>query len=241
VQACSLQAIALVEGRAVTDRSRCIGCGRCVAVCPEGARALLGSLRSVDELMEEVERDALFYEQSGGGVTLSGGEPLAQAPFAAELLLRCRERRIHTAVDTCGYADKADLAWVAAQTDLFLFDIKLLDDRRHICLTGASNRPILDNLARLSEWGKRVWLRYPLIPGANDAESDLDALGAFAGRFANVESIQVLPYHGAGERKRLRLERGDSLREFLPPSEQDAERVVERLRRVTKIPVRVGG
>lgn len=238
---CPRQAIVVSRGKASTDRSRCTACGQCLPICPAHARSIVGSLRSVGAVLAEIERDTLFYDQSGGGVTLSGGEPLGQRGFSVELLRLCRERRIHTAVDTCGYADPEDLASVAEHTDLFLYDIKLLDDRRHVSLTGVSNRRILDNLNRLSTWGNRVWVRVPLIPGINDAASDLEALGHFVARFPHVESIQILPYHRAGERKLLHLERVvvPSEHPAMPPD--DASRAADVVRSIVKIPVTIGG
>ena len=126
---------------------------------------MTGELRTPELLLTEIEKDTLFFDQSGGGVTLSGGEPLAQAAFSSEILRRCKELRIHTAVDTSGYCDEAALYQVASYTDLFLFDIKLLDEGRHAAVTGVSNHPILRNLRLLSEREIPLWIRYPLIPG----------------------------------------------------------------------------
>jgi len=212
-----------------------------VAVCPRRARAIVGRARSVDDLLAEIERDVLFYDESGGGVTLSGGEPLAQWEFAAELLRECRGRRIHTALDTCGFASEEALACVAAHVDLFLYDIKLLDDERHCLWTGVSNVTILANCRRLSAEGKRLWIRFPLIPGLNDSEGDLRDLGQFVAGLSGAEAIQILPYHAAGETKFERLGRRPTLCNVRPPTSEQIEAAVACLRSVAGVPVTLGG
>jgi pyruvate formate lyase activating enzyme len=239
--ACPQKAIALDAGGAVTHRASCSGCGDCVSACPQGARSLAGVSCTVADLAAEIERDSLFFDESGGGVTLSGGEPLAQAAFAAHLLRRCHDSRIHTVVDTCGYGDEGALDLIAEQTDLFLYDIKLLDDERHIAATGASNRIILENLARVSHRGIPLWIRYPLIPGVNDLVSDLEQLGSFVAGLAHVEALQILPYHSAGKRKRDRLERSDRADGTKPPLAEALESAVEIVQRRLDIPVTIGG
>ncbi|MCX6094619.1 MAG: glycyl-radical enzyme activating protein [Candidatus Bipolaricaulota bacterium] len=243
VSACPHGAIARASTAAKpeTDRTRCTACGACVAACVPRARSIVGSTRTIDDLLSEIDRDVLFYDQSRGGVTLSGGEPLAQPEFAAELLQACQERRIHTAVDTCGFAAEPALAAVAAHTDLFLYDIKLLDDERHRRWTGVSNATILANLRCLSEDGKRVWIRYPLITGVNDSERDLRELGRFVSRLPGVEAVQILPYHAAGERKFAHLGRRYELPGVLPSDPETIEDAVAAVRAATSLPVTIGG
>jgi pyruvate formate lyase activating enzyme len=202
---------------------RCRGCGECAAVCPHGlteceacgrcaevcvaeARRLAGRTMSVAEVLAEVERDQVFYDESGGGVTLSGGEPLAQPLFAEALLAACRARRIHTALDTSGMAPAEELLRVAAQADLVLYDVKLVDDALHQRHTGASNRLILDNLRALAEAGRPVVVRYPLIPGVNDGGSALSSLADLLAAFG-LHRLDLLPYHrnGTGKYRRLGL------------------------------------
>ncbi len=191
--------------------------------------------------MTAVESDSLFYEQSGGGITLSGGEPLAQPELSTEILRRCRDLRIHTAVDTCGYADPPALGQVAMYTDLFLFDIKLLDDGRHRTLTGVGQHLILENLHRLAKGNSRIWIRYPLVPGANDRPEDLDALGLLAARYQSIESVQILPYHRVGERKHSYLERPSRPNDFAEPSEEQLQDAVDRVQSLAGKPVSLGG
>jgi pyruvate formate lyase activating enzyme len=218
-----------------------MGCGACVAACAFRARTVVGSTRRIDDLLDEIDRDVLFYDQSGGGVTLSGGEPLAQAEFAAEFLRVCRLRRIHTAVDTCGFASEDALAAVSAHTDLFLYDVKLLDDERHRRWTGVSNETILGNLRRLSSEGKCLWIRYPLIPGVNDSERDLADLGRFVSRLPGVKAVQILPYHAAGERKSEHLGRCYALPCVLPPGPATVESAAAAVRASGSVSVTIGG
>jgi pyruvate formate lyase activating enzyme len=195
------------------------------------------------ELVDVLARDAIFYEQSGGGITCSGGEPLHQAAFCSNVLRRCQERGIHTAVDTCGYADEAALQDVAEHTDLFLYDVKLMDDDRHRRMTGVSNAIVLENLQRLDRRGARLWIRMPLIPGINDDEGNLLDLAALVRGLACVEAVQVLPYHPGGEEKRVGLGRK---RTALLPIDADrasaaADRAVRLLAERIDVPVTKGG
>lgn len=198
--------------------TECEACGRCAEVCLTGARRRAGRATSVAEVLAEVERDRIFYDESGGGMTLSGGEPLAQPLFAEALLGACRARRIHTALDTCGMASAGTLLRVAAQADLVLYDVKLVDDALHRRHTGASNQLILDNLRVLAETGRPVVVRYPLIPGVNDGEA---ALSDLAGLLAALGlcRLDLLPYHPNGIDKYRRLGLPNPPAEFpaLPP------------------------
>lgn len=241
VPVCPVGAISISDGLARTDREGCTVCGDCVAACPKGARAIAGGTWSVDRLLDEIEKDVLFYDESGGGVTLSGGEPLAQAPFAVSLLAACRERRIHTVVDTCGHADWEDLESVASVTDLFLYDVKHLDEARHRELTGASNGRILENLRRLDGAGSRLWIRIPVVPGLNDAKDEVVALGRFIADLRSVEAVHLLPFHRGGEKKLVRLGKaGRPVSAGVDPRSA-AERAGEILRGIVDVPVRIGG
>ena len=208
--ACSL-ACPVDEGGAVPvgeswNRDRCTRCGSCADVCPASARELAGRGLAVDELVDIVERDRVFYEVSGGGVTFSGGEPLAQEDFLADCLLECRRRGLATAIDTCGLVPRKTLLDIAALTDLVLFDLKHMDSVRHRSETGADNRVILDNLRALSESGAEVWIRIPVIPGFNDDIENIESTGAFLAALPRKHRIFLLPYHGIADGKRSRLE-----------------------------------
>jgi len=238
---CPVEAITMFHEVARTNRDLCTACGECVGACSAGARAIAGAAWSVDSLLEEIEKDLLFYDESGGGVTLSGGEPLAQSAFAISLLEACRERRIHTTVDTCGYAEWKVMESVARLTDLFLYDVKHVDDDRHRELTGVSNRKILENLRRLDGGGSALWIRYPVIPEANDAHADTAALGEFVGGLKSVEAIHLLPFHRGGETKLERLGRTSRLKLTERDPRSAADTVAETLREMLTVPVYVGG
>ncbi len=196
----------------------CAHCGVCVEACPSGARRLAGTGMSVDEVLEAVEKDRVFYEESGGGVTFSGGEPLMQPEFLRECLTAARERGLHTAVDTCGHAATASLLDVADAADLFLFDLKLMDEARHRELFGVSNRLILENARALSGRGRPIWLRVPLVPGVNDDRENLAATAAFARTLDSVERVNLLPFHRTAREKYLRLGRAGEMNEQPEPA-----------------------
>lgn len=241
VSACPRSAVRLLDGKAATDRSICTGCGLCVAACPMGARSVVGEPQTLETLLARIERDTLFFDQSGGGVTLSGGEPLAQSLFATEFLRACKDLRLHTAVDTSGYCDEETLERVAEHVDLFLYDIKLLDEARHRLATGVSNRAILRNLLALSARAIPLWIRYPLIPGVNDAPTDLEELGDFIRALPHAEAVQILPYHRAGEQKLDALERGPRRHVAVPPDAEAVEHAAQVIQQRVTIPVTIGG
>ena len=190
----------LQRERFITDLSRCTDCRQCVTACPTGARQAWGYTATVDEIFREVEKDSLFYFHSGGGVTVSGGEPLAQPGFVAALLERCLEHGINTAVETSGQAPWANLEQVLPFTDTLFFDLKHLDDRAHREITGVSNTRILDNLKRLDQSTSRFSLviRTPVIPGLNDSGENIRALGEACRNLSHLAGIQLLPYHRLG-------------------------------------------
>ncbi len=201
VKACPHGAIAPMPGGVVTSRDRCVVCGTCVDRCATGAREVVGRDAGVQEVMQEILRDVTFYDESGGGVTFSGGEPLVQVDFLCALLDECARQGIHTAVETSGYAPQRHLERVAERADLLLYDLKVLDEGRHREVTGVSNRPILENLERLVSAHRRVIVRIPLIPGVNDDEESARALGGFIAALGGIEAVHVLPYHGTGDGK----------------------------------------
>ncbi len=200
VDRCPEGAVSVVEGAPVVDEALCRWCGSCADVCAAGARARTGQLMSAAEVVGTVDRDTLFYDQSGGGVTFSGGEPFVQPDFLIEMLEACRRRRIHTAVDTCGMADRDRLLQAAELADLFLFDVKLLDDGLHRRFTGVSNARILDNLRALVDAHARVIVRLPLVPGVNDDPALIERTGRFLADLG-LSRVEVLPYHRAGTAK----------------------------------------
>ncbi len=204
----------------VVDPSKCACCGACVDACAASAVETVGREVTAGEVLGEIEKGIVFYDESGGGATFSGGEPLSQPAFLIALLGGCREKGIHTAVDTSGYAEPEILEEVNEKADLFLFDIKTINEERHRDFTGVSNRLILENLKGLSERGAEIRLRVPLFPGFNDGEEDLAALGAFASSLPNAHPMDLLPFHKVGMYKYARLNRADRLPGLEPPGEE---------------------
>lgn len=199
----------------------CTLCGACVAACPTGARQRIGRDVEVEALLDEVCRDRIFFDQSGGGVTLSGGEPLAQPDFAEAVLAGLRGRGVHTALDTCGQGRWEDLSRLAAQADVVLYDVKLMDEARHRAATGVANRLILENLRRLGEAHRAIWLRVPLVPGVNDDRANLDATARLAAATPGVRRVDLLPYHATGVAKAARV--GVKVLAAVPPTPEAAE------------------
>ena len=208
VDACPEDAITwTLTGGPITDWDRCERCGICADACFADARERIGREMTVAQVLAEIERDVAFYDESGGGVTLSGGEPLAQREFTLALLRACKAREIHTALDTCGFASWAVLDSVRPYVDLFLYDLKLLDDARHREVTGAPVGPILANLRALSERGHAIRLRVPVIPGVNDDDESIRQIAAFAATLPHLQGIDLLPYHTTAADKYRRMNR----------------------------------
>ena len=188
------------------DWQTCDDCGACADVCPSGALSMWGKRYTVQEVMDRVVRDRPFFERSGGGVTVSGGEPLSQAGFTFALLTACRDEGLHTALDTTGYAPWDVVERVLPVTDLFLLDIKSLDPRAHLEAVGVSNDLILENARRLASRGARMQVRIPLIPCFNDSVESMKATGDFIRELGEaVDLVQLLPYHAMGVPKWERI------------------------------------
>jgi pyruvate formate lyase activating enzyme len=232
VDVCERDAILPDRDSTSTDRERCTVCGACVEACYAEAREIVGWEMTVAEVMDEVERDRAFYDQSDGGVTFSGGEPLAQPGFLCELLRACKNRTLHTCLDTCGFAPWEALDRARGDVDLFLYDLKLTDDARHRQVTGARSAPILGNLRRLSEYGHRIVLRVPIVPGINDDEANLREIGLFAADLPSLERVDLLGYHRVGRDKYRQLGKVYRMPAVDPPSSQRVAEIARRLRRL---------
>jgi len=237
---CAQDAISWDDNRISTDAARCTLCGDCVEVCYADARQIAGREMTVAQVMAEVERDIAFYDQSGGGVTFSGGEPLFQPDFLLALLQACKAKGIHTAVDTCGFAPWETLDGIRGYVDLFLYDLKLMDDARHREFTGVSNKLILKNLRRLSALGHRIFLRVPIIPGINDDDENIRQTGALAAALPHLERVDILPYHHTAVDKYKRLNKVYSLPEARPPSDKRIAEIAGILREFG-LQVKIGG
>lgn len=214
---CTSSAHKIVEERHVFDRESCSGCGKCAPACLGSALVYYGREVTVDELLPLVLEDREFYENSGGGVTLSGGECLMQAPFCRELLCRLKEEGIHTAVDTCGAVPWSHMEQVLPYTDIFLYDVKAYDEEVHIRCTGRSNVQILENLRKLDTLGKPVEIRIPYVPDYN--ADQMEKIAAFLQTLHNVTKVKVLAYHNYAGSKYAALGMENTLPEHLPTAE----------------------
>ncbi|MCJ7682666.1 MAG: glycyl-radical enzyme activating protein [Desulfobacteraceae bacterium] len=218
VDACVEGAISMSkEGRRGITRDRCTQCLLCVDACIYGSLNVCGRYVGVEEVLEEVLKDSAFYKNSGGGMTVSGGEALSQTPFVTRLLKEAKREGLHTTIDTSGYVPWKEMKEVLRFADLVLFDIKHLDSEEHEKTTGVDNRQILDNLRRVSR-EKEVWLRVPLIAGFNDSDAHIDNI-AVLGRDMGVEKISLLPYHEGGKSKSEQLGRSYGLPQAKAPGD----------------------
>ena len=180
---------------------QCELCGKCTLYCPVDARKVCGKEHTVDEVLKEVLKDKAFYETSGGGVTFSGGECMLQIDFLAEILKKCKENGIHTAVDTAGHIPFESFEKILPYTDLFLYDIKIFDSQKHKQYVGVGNELILENLKKLFERKAKLWIRIPIIPDVNDSIEEIQKIKDFLKTNGTPEKIELLPYHAMGENK----------------------------------------
>lgn len=206
------------------NRGNCIACGKCVSVCQTRALEMVGKDLSVEEVVDIVKRDRQFYNNSGGGVTVSGGEPLFQARFTEEILRSCKDIGIHTAVETCGYCKKEDLVSVLRYCDLVLFDIKETDDFMHEKYTGVSLKTVLDNLRTVDESGVEYIIRAPIIPSINDSDRHFEALKQLCSSLKGCKGVQIMPYHKTGSYKYDLLNRKYFCKDIKEPTTDAVER-----------------
>ena len=207
------------------DKKKCDLCGICGDVCAYEAVAIIGRDVTIHEIIEEVEKDRIFYDESGGGVTISGGEPLAQGDFLLTLLDELNIRDIHVAVDTSGSVPYEILEEVSQRADLILYDLKVMNEHRHRVFTGKSNTQILENLRRLNENGNNVIIRMPVLKGLNDDQENIQSMVDFLLPLNNSWPINLLPFHRGGEGKLMRLNKKSPLVEFKTPSSKKLEGV----------------
>lgn len=209
------------------NREECVLCGSCEGACLGNALKVYGKIMTVEELMPILLEDKSFYDNSGGGITLSGGECLCQPDFCAELLKNAKENGLNTAVDTCGFVPRAAIEKVMPFTDMFLYDIKAIDENVHIKCTGQSNRRILENLKYIDAAGKKTEIRYPYVPGYNSGEAE--SIAEFVSSLKNVTGVRVLPYHNYAGSKYLSLGMKNTLPDKLPDNEK-----IENIKRLFK-------
>ncbi len=205
IQICPQKAITPSAEGFVSDPAKCDQCRTCEDHCPSEAVEFVGRRVTVSEVVRQIEKDIAFYDQSGGGITFSGGEPLMQPEFLLELLAACGDLDLHRTVDTTGHADAALLLQTARKTDLFLYDLKLMDAARHQAFTGVSNQLILDNLRRLARNGARIQVRIPIIPGINNDTENINQTADFVAALPGVAHVAILPFHNSARGKYGRL------------------------------------
>jgi pyruvate formate lyase activating enzyme len=228
VEICPVGAIEFVDNLRSVDREKCNLCMECARVCPSGAVEQVGRYMTVDEVTGEIEKDKVFYGNSNGGVSFSGGEPLAQWEFVSQVLKKCKQKGIHTVLDTAGYAQWDMLEEILEYTDLVLYDIKHMDPKEHEEGTGVSNELILSNVRKVTS-KVRTWLRVPVVPQYNDSESNVKKLAEFSTQL-RVEKISLLPYHAWGEQKYQRLGKDYFCRGIPVPANehlQNLRRIIE--------------
>ncbi len=202
------------------DKSKCDACGACAKACKAGALYMCGTDQTADQIMRRIMRDKPFYEESGGGVTVSGGECLCQPEFTLELLKRCREQGIHTAVDTTGFVPWDVIESVLPYTDVFLYDLKNMDSSVHRQVIGVPNELILENAGKIAAAGGRLWVRIPVIPLFNDSIEHFEKYGAFLSAIKGaIDIVQLLPYHKMGVSKHDRLMKNETIFVAEPPSD----------------------
>lgn len=207
------------------ELKKCDLCGKCTIYCPQDAREICGKEYTVDEVLREVLKDKTFYENSGGGVTFSGGECMLQIDFLTEILRKCKENGIHTAVDTAGHVLYERFEQILPYTDLFLYDIKCFDSENHQKYTGVGNELILENLKRILATNVPIWVRIPIVPTVNDKEEDLLRIKRYIYSCRNSIKIELLPYHAMGEHKYTAIDRNSP--KFSVPSKETIEKLMQ--------------
>lgn len=201
---------------------KCVFCGKCEIFCPADARRICGKEYTAQEVFSEVVKDKPYYDNSGGGVTFSGGECMLQTDSLCEILKMCKEAGIHTAVDTAGHVDFEKFEKILPYTDLFLYDVKIFDSEKHKKYVGVGNELILENLKKLSQKGADIWVRVPVISGVNDSPDEMKEFGEFLKKEIKPQKVELLPYHAMGENKYFAL--GKNVQTFSAP---DSEKMSE--------------
>lgn len=212
------------------QRDKCISCMKCESVCLGEAMKSFGRILDIEKAVQIAREDIKFYNFSNGGVTVSGGEPLTKSDFVYHFFKKLKADNIHTAVDTCGAVDWSNFEKVLPVTDMFLYDIKHIDSEAHKRLTGSGNERILDNLVKLSETGKQIEIRMPLVPGCNSDDQTVHAIGSFLGRLSNIEKMRILPYHSLARSKYAALNIIDTMPDVASPDNSFIEHVVDIIR-----------
>ena len=226
------------NGAHVFDRTNCDICGKCAEACPTEALEVAGYEKSISEIINEVLKDKVFYENSGGGMPLSGGEPMHQFEFTYELLAAAKEQGLHICMETCGFAKEDALKKAAEYVDIFLFDYKETNPEKHKEFTGVSNELILKNLKMLDDMGAKIILRCPIIPSLNDRDEHFDGIADVANSLANIIEINIEPYHPLGKGKAEMLDKEYALGDLSFPEEETVAKWMEYIAKRTDVPVK---
>lgn len=229
VSACPQGAISKNGRQVVFDKEKCDLCAKCEDACVYEALKIVGKEVTVQEVMDEIVKDRVFFDESGGGITFSGGEPLMQLDFLEALLEEIKKKNIHVTLDTSGYVSFEDLEKVSNKVSQFLYDLKIIDDEKHKKYTGVSNKLILENLRKLSERRKSVYVRIPLISSINDDDRSIQMFTEYLHTLKNIKQISLLSYHAGGCEKYKALGKEGFLSAFQPPSNERIEEIKEIL------------
>lgn len=239
IKRCEGKALELKDNYLTINRGKCNLCGKCADFCPKNAREYVGRNFTVKELMKEIIKDEAFYEESNGGVTFSGGEPLMHADFLKEVLEGCKIRGIHTALDTCGHASWESFEKILGKVDLFLYDIKIMNNEKHKKYVGVENKLILENLKKLSDRNCNIFIRMPIIAGINDDDDHITEAICYLSNL-NIIQVNLLPYHKMGMDKYKRLNMEYKLLGMEKPLEEKMGEIAEKFRKAG-IKVKIGG
>jgi pyruvate formate lyase activating enzyme len=241
VDACPVNAIAKQRDTIKIDRKTCNNCRKCAEICYAEAIRIAGKWVTVEEVLNEIKKDTVFYEVSHGGITVGGGEPTMQTEFVTQLLKACKEHGINTAIETCGYTKWKNLQKMLKYLDLIFYDIKHMDSEKHQILTGKPNELILENLKKLSRETVPIIIRIPLVPGYNDQEENIKSTANFVRKLGdNIVRVEILPYHRLGIAKYKQLGREYQLNDVKPLSKeqlQDVANIIEAY----DLEVQIGG
>jgi len=224
------------NGEHLIDRENCAACGTCADGCV-GALEISGKEMTVEEILKEVMKDKIFYDNSGGGMTVSGGDPLMKPKFTLELFKAAKEKGLHTCIETSGFAKWEDIEAMLPYVDLFLWDVKESDSARHKEYTGVPNERILENLHKLNEAGAGIVLRCPIIPGFNDRKEHLEFIGALAEELEHVIKVDVEPYHPLGKSKCEAIGKKYPLEELTFPADETVKEWISLISAGTTKPV----
>ena len=237
---CPQKAHVMEDGKHVLRRELCIRCGKCTEKCYAGANTQIGKEMTVDEVIAEVLKDKPFYETSNGGMTISGGEPMAQFKFTQALLKEAKKHKLHTCLETSGFAASEKLLRIREDVDIFLFDYKESDSAKHLEFTGVPLADIVSNLLELDRLGSKIILRCPVIPGCNDTPLHFEGIANFASRLSNVIEVNILPYHPLGKSKSARIGKIYPLENNDFTGMPEEMNWIDTIQSMTQVPVKKG-